>query len=767
MPRASSISSQPAEGAAGEPDTSNNPSGTPTPDLDDLDPLAQQELEAFGTDALDDSLPAPPKDHSVLQPGAAVGQDGGAGTKRSLGAAEPLARAKRPKNVKFSPAKTGKQLARRAAAPGSTQGDVQLPNNDFCDSCGGKGHFLCCEGGCLRSFHFSCLEPPLEIDEVPDESWFCKACRAAAHPPPKPRAGFFTDLIYEVETKNPKQFSLPNEIKNFLRNVATGTNGEFIDSVEHRPPSKITGRAIGQEDRDGYRLKDKNGRPIICYNCDEAASAVKRRRIISCDFCDQSWHLDCLDPPMTGMPPPTRKWMCPLHTDHIVPKRRQTKTTQTITVDQPYRSNNGDIIVMPSRDPAPREEIEEMTLNRVRYQIPERHVILDFWGRLTGQKVAPSPKKAGKAPRKRSAVSGYDSGDLSPLSDLTSSDDDSESEGDARRKKVSSASPNSLDNLALLAEVRYIDLLNQQSTTNGSPGKDKGKAVARDVPSPLPNSNQRRGPRPSAPVPASAASTSKRPTAAAPGGTPGGPSRSRGGSPSLSPAPKATELVVTSKEDLQALMRVRKLSKAKEGSDTDGWKAALFGFLDGEPILPKLDFLKADSTPWRRPWEQGGAGGPGQKKPGHAGSPSFSPLPSPAANAATQRDPLSTAAPIPTASAIAPVSTPPASAADAAPTFAAPATAAATPAEPENVDTPATPSESSLPFGLPASSDAMVMPAAPAPAGDAHVLPKQEEQQASFASSEVKAEAGGEAMEVDEASAPAEVKANGFAKEAA
>jgi hypothetical protein len=62
------------------------------------------------------------------------------------------------------------------------------------------------------------------------------------------------------------------------------------------------GRAIGQEDRDGYRLKDKNGRPIICYNCDEAASAPKHRRIVSCDFCDQHWHLDCLDPPMLARP---------------------------------------------------------------------------------------------------------------------------------------------------------------------------------------------------------------------------------------------------------------------------------------------------------------------------------------------------------------------------------------------------------------------------------------------------------------------------------
>mgnify|MGYP001562232576 FL=1 len=79
-----------------------------------------------------------------------------------------------------------------------------------------------------------------------------------------------------------------------------------------------SGRAIGQEDRDGYRLKDKLGRTILCYKCGSSASLPQQRKIISCDFCDQHWHLDCLDPPMTGMPPPTRKWMCPVHSDHVL-----------------------------------------------------------------------------------------------------------------------------------------------------------------------------------------------------------------------------------------------------------------------------------------------------------------------------------------------------------------------------------------------------------------------------------------------------------------
>src|ERR1700761_5943086 len=37
------------------------------------------------------------------------------------------------------------------------------------------------------------------------------------------------------------------------------------------------------------------------------------RSMLSCDYCSLSWHLDCLDPPLTTMPPMTRKWMCPNH----------------------------------------------------------------------------------------------------------------------------------------------------------------------------------------------------------------------------------------------------------------------------------------------------------------------------------------------------------------------------------------------------------------------------------------------------------------------
>ena len=33
--------------------------------------------------------------------------------------------------------------------------------------------------------------------------------------------------------------------------------------------------------------------------------------LVSCDYCSNMYHLDCLTPPLTSLP--TTRWMCPLH----------------------------------------------------------------------------------------------------------------------------------------------------------------------------------------------------------------------------------------------------------------------------------------------------------------------------------------------------------------------------------------------------------------------------------------------------------------------
>lgn len=96
------------------------------------------------------------------------------------------------------------------------------------------------------------------------------------------------------------------------------------------------------EDREPYRLKDRNNAPVLCFRCstsalpDNAAAAgpsSKRPRrsiskatttldsgkpIVSCDYCSLHWHLDCLDPPLTSMPSYQKKWMCPNHADQTL-----------------------------------------------------------------------------------------------------------------------------------------------------------------------------------------------------------------------------------------------------------------------------------------------------------------------------------------------------------------------------------------------------------------------------------------------------------------
>lgn len=101
--------------------------------------------------------------------------------------------------------------------------------------------------------------------------------------------------------------------------VATGQYGEYVDTNEFRPLSGLgkPGKG-GYEDRDPYKTKDRQGRTVLCHRCKEPASQQKHKRIVACDFCEYHWHLDCIDPPLAGMPPITRRFMCPAHADEAL-----------------------------------------------------------------------------------------------------------------------------------------------------------------------------------------------------------------------------------------------------------------------------------------------------------------------------------------------------------------------------------------------------------------------------------------------------------------
>lgn len=396
-----------------------------------------------------------------------------------------------------SSSSTDVQLAPRLEDKGSA-------NNDFCEVCLGHGRFVCCDG-CPRSFHFFCMNPPHDIDEMPpsnaaqvlgpakanpvqkgkakagepgagsdlnmDEMWFCNVCVAERKPKAVSRPkglGPFGYLLPILSQQNPKSFQLPADVRTNFKDVATANDGDYVNAAMVR---QVKPNRHGQiEPRDPYRLKDKNGDAVLCYRCggtalpaasdqhpasvgsterrsravSEAGSASAAspadhtiregtgwRKIVSCDFCSLHWHIDCVDPPMLGMPSNLRKWMCPAHSDHVGERRRVARIGAAVpkTLDLPLPSaktigpgkhfrtrvlNNGDIDIIPD----PMEElmgangitgslqtgIKEIPLvpipgvvdsptltdggsklaSKIRYRLPEKVIRTDFWSKLRG-----------------------------------------------------------------------------------------------------------------------------------------------------------------------------------------------------------------------------------------------------------------------------------------------------------------------------------------------------------------------------------------------
>lgn len=282
-------------------------------------------------------------------------------------------------------------------------------NEDHCSSCQSFGSLVYCDG-CPRAFHLWCLDPPMEPQDLPegDKRWFCPACVMQRESRSTTQAGIMTPLIHQLVYSIPTEFRLPEEIRAHFKDVGTSVKGTYMDTSRIKPPR--LNRHGQLEDRDPYRLKDRNAEPILCFRCGLSAlphhntpTQQKRPRkasyrststegwnsIVSCDYCDLSWHLDCLDPPLDSMPLLGIKWMCPNHADQVYkPRRRVPKQNAGfIEITKSRQRNNGNIEVVQS-DYLTAEEhkvlVDEVAINGRRYKIPERVIRLDFWNRIKG-----------------------------------------------------------------------------------------------------------------------------------------------------------------------------------------------------------------------------------------------------------------------------------------------------------------------------------------------------------------------------------------------
>ncbi|KAJ7470414.1 hypothetical protein FB451DRAFT_1253650 [Mycena latifolia] len=315
----------------------------------------------------------------------------------------------------------------------------QINNEDHCSSCRSHGALVYCDG-CPRAFHLWCLNPPMEHIDEGDSRWFCPACVIRKHPPRRPPPSLFSPLIHLVQTTIPTEYQLPEEVRTFFKDVGTGPKGNYVDSSVVRQPKLNRFGLV--EDRDAHRLRDKNGDPVLCFKCGTSAlptglaasaPAAKRARrsstravtaeiwksIVSCDYCNLHWHLDCLDPPLPTMPPLNKKWMCPNHAERVLlPKLRIPKQAAAIEISKPKQFNNGIIeIIHPqtaSTSHVKKVAVEEVLINGRRYRVPERIVVLDFWNKVS--------LKGNVEREEERPVSGMSS----PLTSLSSLDDSDE-----------------------------------------------------------------------------------------------------------------------------------------------------------------------------------------------------------------------------------------------------------------------------------------------------------------------------------------------------
>ncbi|TYJ55769.1 hypothetical protein B9479_003547 [Cryptococcus floricola] len=222
----------------------------------------------------------------------------------------------------------------------------------------------------------------------------------------------FRALSDKIEDENPEQFRLPTEVRKFFAGVSTGAEGEYVDAKSGR--AKIDRKGF-LEDRDPFRLRDGRQKKVACFHCG-GSSLPKHsvltdpeatwRQMISCDYCPSSWHLDCLSPPPSIMPSAGRKWMCPNHPEHVMPKRRTlNEGLEIIDISKPGQLNNGNIeIIVPETTAIGKDgkqfEYEDMVINRKKFRVPEKVVKLDFWNKIQ------RGKSKGKGKGKGREVSG-------------------------------------------------------------------------------------------------------------------------------------------------------------------------------------------------------------------------------------------------------------------------------------------------------------------------------------------------------------------------
>lgn len=278
------------------------------------------------------------------------------------------------------------------------QPDSPALNNDYCSCCGMTGMFLCCES-CPKSYHFQCINPPVDSNNLPD-SWFCRECtkkkvleeegRNGGSKSIMLNVGVYSKLFDNIVFQDPISFQLPKEIIESFQGISIDRLCDYND--ESFKPTKTYKQLVKEFDDPLHGIYDKNNNPLFCYYCGE--SGVKKE-LINCDYCPLTWHLDCLDPPITSVKKLGSKWKCPNHVDDLEKPIRRFKDQQIVQVSNiksfensgklPVNSNI-EIINIEDKLQALKDQMKllhdnnnsSLKFSNLTFQINEEDIILNF-----------------------------------------------------------------------------------------------------------------------------------------------------------------------------------------------------------------------------------------------------------------------------------------------------------------------------------------------------------------------------------------------------
>ncbi|KXG52702.1 Zinc finger, PHD-finger [Penicillium griseofulvum] len=228
-------------------------------------------------------------------------------------------------------------------------------NSDDCHQCGKGGDLLCCDT-CINSYHFECLDPPLDPKNPPQGEWHCPKCTIR---------NSFTTLIAHSKHYKKTEFQLPQDIKEHFQGVDEGIvfDGDYARNPKHQRYYKSAPhlpRLTKAPKQDGptiyansmyLREYDNKGDCIRCSKCGFTSQGT--RPIITCDYCPCRFHLDCLNPPRAHPPNPKVGWMCPNHVtpDDMIATKELNGNERVRRVRRPKNMASIDCDIMLPDDP--------------------------------------------------------------------------------------------------------------------------------------------------------------------------------------------------------------------------------------------------------------------------------------------------------------------------------------------------------------------------------------------------------------------------------